>query len=211
MYKRYLAAATVAAATTLLAVPLPANATNAVNAANNAAEATNSAAKAAPAQPLKLRNGLTIYIPISWRVHKGADGVVQVVTGRCKKPQGWGSSECDAFYVFGPKYIKIGAEGFGPYTGKNAFYTASDVQPCPFNHKWGEVIGPKVTRGLRQVGTGHKAVYNVWSAKCVSFSSAKVRGRFTQREWYLPKSRILVVDQWNTPGLADVLKNADWN
>ncbi|KAB8191403.1 hypothetical protein FH608_029505 [Nonomuraea phyllanthi] len=191
MATRYLAAAAVAAATLLAAVPSPAS--------------------AAPAQPLKLRSGLTLYIPITWRVHGAGTDAVQVVTGRCGRPKGWGTPECDAFYVFGPSYIKRGAEGFGPYTGKRPFYTASDVQPCPSNRKWGEIVGPKVQRGLRQVGKGHKAAYNAWRSTCVSFSeSGRVRARFTQREWYLPQSRILVVDQWNTPGLAGVLKHADW-
>ncbi|MEV4178356.1 hypothetical protein [Nonomuraea sp. NPDC049709] len=195
MHKRHSAlfAAAGVAAATLLATALPAT--------------------AAPAQQLKLRNGLTLYIPIQWKVYGTGTDAVQVVTGKCGKAQGWGTPECDAFYVFGPKYIKQGAEGFNPYTGKRPFYTATDVQPCPFNRKWYELIGPKVTRGLRQVGPGHKAAYNAWKSTCVSYSDAgtKVRTRFTQREWYLPQSRILVVDQWNTPGLADTLKHADWN
>lgn len=153
---------------------------------------------------------MTLYVPIQWVVHRFGADAVQVVTGKCGKAQGWSTPECDSFYILGPKYIKIGAEGFGAYTGKRPFYTASDVQPCPFNDKWGEVIGPKVSRGLRQVGPGHKAAYNAWQSKCVSYSSTKVYKRFTQREWYLPKSKILVVDQWNTPGLADTLKHADW-
>ncbi|MEV0203115.1 hypothetical protein [Nonomuraea sp. NPDC050691] len=190
MLKRYLAAAAVAAATLLAVVP--------------------SAANAAPAQQLKLRNGLTLYIPIEWRVYGMGTDAVQVVTGKCRKPQGWSSYECDAFYVFGPSYIKRGAEGFGPYTGKRPFYTASDVQPCPFNRKWDEVVGTKVKRGLRQVGPGHKAAYNEWRSECVSHSGNRVKGHFTQREWYLPKSRILVVDQWDTPGLTDTLQHADW-
>ncbi|WP_188197599.1 hypothetical protein [Nonomuraea sp. SYSU D8015] len=192
MFKRYLAVAAVAAATVLTAAfPAPAS--------------------AAPAQPLKLRNGLTLYIPIQWEVHRFGADVVQVVTGRCGKPKGWGTPECDAFYVLGPSAIKVGAEGWGPYTGKRPYYPASDVQPCPLNKKWGEIIGPKVSRGLRQVGTGHKAAYNAWQARCVPYSSNATKARFTQREWYLPKSKILVVDQWSTPGLADALKYADWN
>lgn len=192
MSRRSLAVAAASAATlaAVLAVPSPAS--------------------AATAQELRLRGGLTLYIPIEWRVYRHGADDVQVVTGRCAKPQGWGSTECDAFYVLGPGLIKRGAEGFGPYTGKNPFYTASDVQPCPMNRKWGESIGPKVTRGYRQVGPGHRAAYNAWQATCSSYSGGGVKARFTQREWYLPKSRILVVDQWNTPGLADTLKHADW-
>ncbi|MGW2216432.1 hypothetical protein ACWCSD_15710 [Nonomuraea sp. NPDC001684] len=193
MSRRSLAAASAAALATLAAVL-----------------AVPGAASAAPAQQLKLRGGLTLYIPIEWVVHRKGGDVVQVVTGRCAKPQGWGSPECDAFYVLGPAAIKRGAEGFGPYTGKDPYYPASDVQPCPINRKWGEVVGPKVTRGYRQMGAGHKAAYNAWQATCVSYSGGGVKARFTQREWYLPKSGILVVDQWNTPGLADTLKYADW-
>jgi hypothetical protein len=191
MHKRYLAvvAATGVAAATLLSSSLP--------------------AAAAPAQPLTFR-GMTLYVPIQWEVHRFGADAVQVVTGKCGKPRGWSTPECDSFYLLGPKLIKIGAEGWGPYTGKRPFYTASDVQPCPFDDKYGEIIGPKVSRGLRQVGPGHKAAYNAWQAKCVSYSSTKVYKRFTQREWYLPKSKILVVDQWNTPGLSDTLKHADW-
>jgi hypothetical protein len=194
MFKRHLAAAAaVVAAAALLSTALPAS------------------ASAAPAQPLKFRKGLTLYIPIQWKVHRFGADVVQVVTGRCGRPQGWGTPECDAFYLFGPSMIKRGAPGLRPYTGKRPFYTSSDVQPCPYERKWGEAFGSQVTRGLRQVGAGHKAAYNAWRARCVSYSTGATKGRFTQREWYLPQSRILVVDQWNTPGLSDALKHADWN
>jgi hypothetical protein len=193
MFKRHLAVATVAAATLLSTAALPAS------------------ASAAPAQPLKFRHGMTLYIPIEWKVYRFGADVVQVVTGKCGKPKGWGTPECDAFYLLGPSMIKRGAEGFGPYTGKRPFYPASDVQPCPYERSWGEIIGPKVSRGLRQVGEGHKAAYNAWQARCVSYSSGATKGTFTQREWYLPKSKILVVDQWHTPGLTDALKYADWN
>ncbi|MGR6914038.1 hypothetical protein ACU635_07295 [[Actinomadura] parvosata] len=191
MQKRSLAvaAATGVAAITLLSLSAP--------------------AVAAPAQRLTFR-GMTLYVPIQWKVHRFGSDAVQVVTGTCGRAMGWSTPECDSFYLLGPKYIKIGAEGWGPYTGERPFYTASDVQPCPFDDKWGEVIGPKVSRGLRQVGPGHKAAYNAWQAKCVSYSGSRTYKRFTQREWYLPKTKLLVVDQWNTPGLADTLKHADW-
>jgi hypothetical protein len=195
MSKRFLAVAAVAAAAvTMLSTALPAG------------------ASAAPAQPLTFRNGLTIYIPIQWVVHRFGADQVQVVTGTCGKPRGWGSSECDAFYLFGPSYIKLGSEGQAPYNGNGPFYTSSDVQACPFNKKWSEVVGPTAKKGLRQVGEGHKAAYNAWTAQCVTYTSNsyKVRRKFTQREWWLPKSKILIVDQWNTPGLSDALKYADW-
>ncbi|MEV5888154.1 hypothetical protein [Nonomuraea fuscirosea] len=30
--------------------------------------------------------------------------------------------------------------------------------------------------------------------------------KFVQREWYLPKEKIVIVDGFNTPGLADAIK-----
>ncbi|MFG1707565.1 hypothetical protein ACFLIM_30615 [Nonomuraea sp. M3C6] len=191
MPKRYLAVAAVAAAT-LLAAPLPAN--------------------AAPAQPLKLRGGLTLYIPIKWKVYRLSSDWIRVVTGKCAKPKGgYGTPECDSFWVLGPKAIKEGNELFQPYTGKKPFYPATDVQLCPHNHKWGQVVGSARAKGLRQVGPGHKAAYSEWKARCISYSGGQTKSRYVQREWYLPKTKILVVDVWNTPGLADALKHADWN
>ncbi|MBF8189003.1 hypothetical protein ITP53_25365 [Nonomuraea sp. K274] len=190
MAKHYLAVAVVAAAT-LLAAPLPVN--------------------AAPAQPLKLRGGLTLYLPIKWQVHRVSPDWIRVVTGKCAAPGGgFGTPGCDSFWVLGPKAIKEGNELFRPYTGKRPFYPATDVQRCPTNAKWGQRLGTARVTGLRQVGPGHKAAYREWKATCVSYSSGEVKSRYTQREWYLPTTRILVVDQWNTPGLADALENADW-
>ncbi|MDA0634852.1 hypothetical protein OUY22_15620 [Nonomuraea sp. MCN248] len=200
MRANHLAVVTVAAAA-VLAAPATAAA---------ASSSESASAASAPAQELKLRKGLTLYIPIQWEVHRFGPDVVQVVTGKCGKPRGWGTPNCDAFYVLGPSLIKRGDEGFRRYTGKSPFYTSSGVLPCPFNQKWGESIGPKVKRGVRQVGKGHKAAHNVWQSRCISLSNGKTKARFTQREWYLPKSKILVVDQWNTPGLAAALRHADW-
>ncbi|GIH69877.1 hypothetical protein [Sphaerimonospora thailandensis] len=60
-------------------------------------------------------------------------------------------------------------------------------------------------------GPGHKAYYREWRGQCVGMKPPnKVKTRFYQREWFLPTSKILVVDQWNTPGLSGILKSAAW-
>ncbi|MFC4123267.1 hypothetical protein [Nonomuraea zeae] len=33
---------------------------------------------------------------------------------------------------------------------------------------------------------------------------------FKQREWYLAKPQILIVDGWNIPTLADIVARATW-
>ncbi|MFI7445198.1 hypothetical protein [Nonomuraea indica] len=198
MPKTVLAAAALAA-TAALVPAAPASAT-----------APASKAAATATRPLYLRGGLTLHLPASWKVY-GKGDYVRVVTGRCVSPKGgWGAPECDSFWVFGPKALKHGRELFNPYTPEHPYYPATDVQLCPHNRKWGQILGEASVKGLRQVGPGHKAYYREWKATCVSYSTGTVKSRYVQREWYLPKTRVLVVDQWDTPGLAGVLRRATW-
>ncbi|WP_248960465.1 hypothetical protein [Sphaerisporangium perillae] len=160
---------------------------------------------------LRLRGGLTLEIPGSWRVYGNADQV-RVVTGSCARPKGsYFEPKCDSFWVMGPEALKTGGEGFRRYDpDQGPFYPASDVPPCPKNPKYGQVIGKAIAVGYRDIGAAHKASYRVWPGRCVGYVDGKQRSTFSQREWYLPKTKILVVDQWNTPGLAGILKNAVW-
>jgi hypothetical protein len=195
MKKRYLAVVAAAAAAVLLA-PVTAAATT------------------APAHQLKLRNGLTLYLPSKWRIHGGGTDWIHVVTGKCAHPTGgFFTPDCKGFWILGPKAIKVGAEGFGPYNGsRGGFYPASDVQRCPVNGKLLRVekIGTH-KKGLRQVGPGHKAVYHEFQTRCRTHSGKVTGVRFTTREWYLPQTKVLVVDTWKTRGLPTALRNADWN
>ncbi|TDE56006.1 hypothetical protein E1295_12190 [Nonomuraea mesophila] len=191
MSKRHLAVAAAVAAT-VLAAPLPA-----------AADST---------RPLKLRGGLTLLLPAAWKVHRVKPGWTRVVTGKCAAPKaGYGTPGCDSFWILGPKAIRQGDELFRPYTGASAFYPATDVQRCPRNSKWGQTLGAARKKGLRQVGPGHRAAYREWAAACVSYANGRVRSRFVQREWFLPTTKVLVVDQWSTPGLSGVLQRARWS
>ncbi|MGI5273172.1 hypothetical protein ACQEUU_28770 [Nonomuraea sp. CA-218870] len=204
MSKKHVAAVAVAVAAAL--------ATPTAAAASSPASTTAPAA-AAPAQELKLRAGLTLYIPIAWEVHRIRGDWINVVTGPCRKPRGgFFTPDCQGFWILGPKAIKLGAEGFGPYDAREGgYYPASDVQPCPKNGKLvrGERIGAH-KKGTRQVGPGHKAHYHQFTTRCRTTTGKKVGVSFTTREWYLPKSKILVVDEWSTKNLADALKHADW-
>ncbi|WP_336216559.1 hypothetical protein [Nonomuraea sp. LPB2021202275-12-8] len=193
MPKRYLAVVA-AAATAVLLTPL-------------------SAAAAAPPQPLKLRNGLTLYLPIQWRVHGGGTDWIHVVTGKCAEPKGgFFMPDCRGFWILGPKAIKLGAEGFGPYNAsRGGYYPASDVQLCPVNGKLQRGEQLKHSKGLRQFGPGHKAVYHEFQTRCRTLSGKSTKVRFTTREWYLPQTKILVVDNWKTRGLPTALRHADWS
>ncbi|NUR88757.1 MAG: hypothetical protein HOY71_32105 [Nonomuraea sp.] len=166
---------------------------------------------AASTHPLTFR-GMTLQLPSGWKVYRATGGWTKVVTGTCAKPKaGYNEPECRAFWVLGPDAIKHGQEIFQPYTGKRPFYPATDVQLCPIKRKLGQSFDKAADKGLRQVGPGHKAAYRSWKFSCRPYAHLEnVKLRYVQREWYLPTSKILVVDQFSTPGLDRVLKNASW-
>ncbi|MBB4917600.1 hypothetical protein [Streptosporangium saharense] len=167
-------------------------------------------AQAAAAGAITFR-GMTLTIPSGWRVHRDADRI-KVITGRCVKPTaGYFTPKCEAFWIFGPKALKYGQEGFSSYTGKQPFYPASDVQRCPFDGGSGQVIGKAYFKGLRPVGRGHKAAFTGWNGRCVRYDNGRQTATFHQREWFLPTSKILVVDVWDNPRLVGVLAGATWN
>ncbi|GAA0435204.1 hypothetical protein Acor_75710 [Acrocarpospora corrugata] len=166
-------------------------------------------ASAATTKPLHLRKGLTLTIPKAWKVYKVRPDWTRVVTGSCPAQTGFRDSGCRSFWVLGPAAIKLGHEGFSAYEPSRPFYPASDVGPCPYDRKLWIGEFKMAAKGLRQIGPGHKAHYRDWKAECRS--NATVKGYFHQREWFLPSSKILIVDQWRTAGLATILKRAAWN
>ncbi|MBG0826484.1 hypothetical protein HS041_01630 [Planomonospora sp. ID67723] len=180
-----------------------------------AAPAAASASTAGPASEVSSGvktvsfRGMHLKVPSGWQVHRDGDWML-VQTGACETPA-YFAPKCRGFWILGPKAIKYGKEGFGPYTGEQPFYPASDVQRCPFNGKHGQVIGKPTALGLRQVGRGHKAKYVSWFGRCVKYGNGEQTATFDQREWFLPTSKVLVVDVWKTPGLSNILKHATWS
>ncbi|MEU4829598.1 hypothetical protein [Streptosporangium sp. NPDC023615] len=168
-------------------------------------------ASASATAPLRLRGGLTLEIPASWRVYGTADRV-RVVTGACARPGGgFFQPRCDSFWVMGPAALKNGGEGGVRYNPVNGpFFPAGDVPPCPVNPRYGHVIGKAIAVGHRDIGAGHRAHYRVWPGRCVTYNGGEQKSTFKQREWYLPTSKTLVIDKWATPGLDRILKNAVW-
>ena len=123
--------------------------------------------------------------------------------------------------MLGPAAVKVGHE-LNPYTPDWPFYSATDVQPCPLNHKWGQTLNGAAAKGLRQVGPGHKAYYRAWKGTCVT-GTGKARAAFvpagvvSAQEW---RARRRLMEHPRTDrrtqarGLAmsvpGVLKRAAW-
>jgi hypothetical protein len=65
-------------------------------------------------------------------------------------------------------------------------------------------------QGFASIGN-KKAIYSEWIFSCTSTDGTGEKPSFTERTWWLPTTKLLVVDDWNTPGLAEALKNATWS
>ncbi|MBB2913956.1 hypothetical protein FHS43_005265 [Streptosporangium becharense] len=198
------------AASSVLAVPAAASAAAGVP-VKAPTGGTSSGPSAAGAATLSFR-GMNLKLPAGWRVHRSGDGAV-VTTGSCRRPEPF-AANCRSFWVFGPKeFVRVPVGGGHiTYTGKYQFHPFSGVVPCPFNAgtSW-YTTGKATSKGLRPAGPGHKAKYVAWANRCMTNDGKKQTASFTQREWFLPSSKILVVDVWKTPGLENVLGNATWS
>lgn len=144
---------------------------------------------------LRLRSG--------WKVMR-AGGAYLVATAPCAKP----APTCRGFWVLGSAAIKHGYRGRG-YTTKHPYYPSKRYQRCPGDGKLFEKPPRKPkSAGYWPVGS-RKAVFHQWSMSCVT-AHKKRKSVFSQWEWYLPASHVLIVDYWDNATLGTVLRWARW-
>ncbi len=60
-----------------------------------------------------------------------------------------------------------------------------------------------MARPLLHAGEIHQDPYGYGPTRRTSIS-------YTERIWYLPQSRVLIVDLWGTPNLDKILAKATW-
>lgn len=151
--------------------------------------------------------GMTLQIPTSWKVKQGTLGTVHVLTGGCSSK----ATECEGFWLYGPVGIRYATEG-GTYDPNEPFHPSTGVTECTLNkHYWSEPQPSKPSvSGLRPMGAGHKATYRQWQIDCHTPKGKPTKVGYPQKVWHLPKSKILVVDEWSTPGLERIFKGAAW-
>lgn len=163
--------------------------------------------KPPPGKPTKV-GALVLRLPKGWHTHSGPGKASDyVTTSGCDKA----SLGCPGFRVMGAAQVENGNRG-KPYKSGSPFYPAKGAQPCPANPKLVQKLppGPK-SSGYGLVGD-HKAIYHQWTISCVTKGKKpKVRSIFYQWEWYLPQSKLLVVDQWSTTTLGKILKFAKFS
>ena len=148
--------------------------------------------------PLTFRR-LTIPLGRGWRAGGGGDHVEVATSRACRRSAG--RVDCPGFLLLGPSQIAIASE-LAPTTRTRSGTRAAGWRAAQDRDGLAEVTPSKpAKRGVAKVG-GKDAVYREWRVDCVDARTGEPEASYTQRVWYLKASRILVVDEWSTPGLA---------
>ncbi|MFC5746455.1 serine/threonine-protein kinase [Actinomadura rugatobispora] len=174
------------------------------------------AATVSPSPPSKRLNlgDFSITTPLTWRVTHipgGLGGYRIHLPGRCM-PDESRNELCPEIWVFGRRSIDppVGA-GFERYRPDYAWHPGTDPShDCPPRPSLRAVSGERLLKNsFVQVGD-RTAEYREWRMQCADTRLRPVNVFFVQRLWYLPTSRILIVDEWNTPNLTQILARAQW-
>ncbi|WP_103938154.1 hypothetical protein [Thermomonospora echinospora] len=157
-------------------------------------------------------NGLNVQLPASWKAVPDGNGGGRwhITTGGSCGSYGYLEADaCRGWWLLGADDIAQGNEG-SPYSPGRPYYPQTDSVPCPTDPETYQTTpqSPQA-QGLVPVGD-HRGDYREWAITCISPAGGARTGGFVQRLVYLPESRILVVDNWQTPGLMNLLKNATW-
>jgi hypothetical protein len=155
--------------------------------------------------PLTFRR-LTIRLGRGWRAGGGGDQVEVATSRACRRSAG--RVDCPGFLLLGPSQIAIASE-LTPYDPDQVWHPGSGVEGCPQDRDGLAEVTPTkpAKRGVAKVG-GKDAVYREWRVSCVDARTGEPEASYTQRVWYLKASKILVVDEWSTPGLGEALAAA---
>jgi len=171
---------------------------------------------AIPDKTLQLGH-LILRVPDAWRVtYRNAQGDYTVSTGVCAGDDLIGAaagSSCAAFSLIAAAGAQHG--GLPPYApGVRPYTTSTGVTGCPDRtpSSWSRSTPLKpYYSGYSAVTSTRTADYTVWQFGCETGGTASTPILyFQQRDWYLPVSDILIVDEYSTPGLAQILAAATW-
>jgi hypothetical protein len=161
-------------------------------------------------------DGLTIKVPQGWKqgnllsdyVH---DGTLGIRTGSTCLNGGNIGTSCPGFELHGPDGLTDDWFTYQDYDGTGIFFRSDDAFICAADPK---MVSYKVngyrTKGTAMVG-GKKAIYTEWNVLCGAQDTSGKTKSFIERTWWLPDSHYLIVDDWQTEGLYDTLKNATWS
>ena len=152
--------------------------------------------------PLTFRH-LTIRLARGWRAGGGGDHVEVTTSRACRRSAG--GVDCPGFLLLGPSQIAIASE-LSPFDPDKVWHPGAGVEGCPEDRDGlAEVTPTRPARRATAKVAGKDAVYREWRVGCVDARTGKPSTGYLQRVWYLKGPAILVVDEWSTPGLGQVL------
>jgi hypothetical protein len=162
---------------------------------------------------------LILRVPATWRVtYRDAQGDYTVSTGACAGDDLVGAeagSPCPAFSLIadaGPTSSPAGDIGTHAYVPGQEYTTSTGATGCPAKPatSWlRDAPARPYSSGYAPVTSTRTADYTVWQFGCYHAVGAP-SFYFQQRDWYLPDSKFLIVDEYSTPGLAQILATATW-
>ncbi|TDC91029.1 serine/threonine-protein kinase [Actinomadura sp. 7K507] len=135
---------------------------------------------------------------------------------------------CRGFFVLGPSFFDApGAYIASPYKTSDSYgvlFGQDEGMSCP-RHENLRAVGvehgaTRTAQRFADIGS-KKAEYNQWRVPCYTRDATtddpigygptrRTQFAYTERLWYLPQSKMLVVDLWDTPGLERRLTDAEW-
>ncbi|MBT2225851.1 hypothetical protein [Nonomuraea sp. NEAU-A123] len=164
---------------------------------------TGSPAQAAT-KPVFFR-GLTVQIPAKWTAKRLVTGDLHIFTGACSRK----AAECEGFTLGGPVAIKYGNEN-KKYTPDQPYRGASTgATECVLDKRiFANGTGNLVRTSKVPFGAGQRAQFTEWKRFCDGKKPNSVT--YTQRVWFSQAKQVIVIDEWKTPGLGDILGKAVW-
>ncbi|GAA2416566.1 hypothetical protein GCM10010191_28730 [Actinomadura vinacea] len=175
------------------------------------------AATASPTPPGKRLDlgDFSIIAPMSWRIEREGGrlpGHWIRLPGRCTPATEYRAKLCPQVQVLGKQWIDPPVDArIESYQPAYAWHPGTDPShDCPPRPSIGAARGVRLLKeSVVKVGD-RTAEYREWRMECNDFSPRGSNVFFVQRLWYLPQSKILIVDEWNAPGLAQILARAKW-
>ncbi len=145
----------------------------------------------------------TITTPEKWMLLSSAPIERYLVTAETCSNDGFQPFHCAGVIFSDNSRVDPATPAYEP--GK-PYNRSSAPRPCHAIGSPDETQGSPVLlkKELRPIGT-KKAAYEEWRLTCSG------GGTITQRVWFLPKTRLVVVDEWNTQDLDKILEEARWN
>ncbi|GAA2588410.1 serine/threonine-protein kinase [Actinomadura fulvescens] len=133
--------------------------------------------------------------------------------GKTREQDTYYNNYCPSFAVIVMPFRNDGELGWDTFKITSTFAPDTEAaHVCPPRADLYGVGGQKlVKRGLAPVG-GRQAEYREWQIRCAKIIPRyeKSNVSFVHRLWYLPQSKVLIVDEWNTPNLGAILEKAVW-